>query len=200
MGTKVMNVSIRNFEEGDLSDLVAVERALVADGRGQVCGPEDVADEGALRERLAPGPRSLRLVALHEGRLVGSAGWHRYRPQLLQHVASLDVGVHPAAQGLGLGRKLMQALVGRATREGIERLELKRQLSPAWTTDWLSDKGRARLEDYGIAPPQPAGGPDRCPRCHGPNVERLSQFGSTPCKAQWRCTDCLEPFDYFKCI
>jgi len=124
MGTKVMNVSIRNFEEGDLSDLVAVERALVADGRGQVCGPEDVADEGALRERLAPGPRSLRLVALHEGRLVGSAGWHRYRPQLLQHVASLDVGVHPAAQGLGLGRKLMQALVGRATREGIERLEL----------------------------------------------------------------------------
>ncbi len=85
-------------------------------------------------------------------------------------------------------------------RHGIERLELKRQLSPAWTTDWLSDKGRARLEDYGIAPPQPAGGPDRCPRCHGRNVERLSQFGSTPCKAQWRCTDCLEPFDYFKCI
>ena len=83
---------------------------------------------------------------------------------------------------------------------GIERLELKRQLSPAWTTDWLSDKGRARLEDYGIAPPQPAGGPERCPRCHGPDVERLSQFGSTPCKAQWRCKDCLEPFDYFKCI
>ena len=64
----------------------------------------------------------------------------------------------------------------------------------------LSDKGRAKLEDYGIAPPQPAGGPDRCPRCGSAKVEKLSQFGSTPCKAQWRCTDCLEPFDYFKCI
>ena len=83
---------------------------------------------------------------------------------------------------------------------GIEKLELKRQLSPPWTTDWLSDKGRAKLEEYGIAPPQPAGGPSRCPRCSGTNLEKLSQFGSTPCKAQWRCRDCLEPFDYFKCI
>ena len=83
---------------------------------------------------------------------------------------------------------------------GIEKLELKRQLSPAWTTDWLSEKGRAKLEDYGIAPPQPAGGPQQCPHCKSQAVERISQFGSTPCKAQWRCTDCLEPFDYFKCI
>ena len=83
---------------------------------------------------------------------------------------------------------------------GIEKLELKRQLSPPWTTDWLSDKGRAKLEEYGIAPPQPAGGPSRCPLCGGTHLEKLSQFGSTPCKAQWRCRDCLEPFDYFKCI
>lgn len=83
---------------------------------------------------------------------------------------------------------------------GIEKLELRQQLSPPWTTDWLSDKGRAALEKFGIAPPQPAGGPDRCPHCGGDNLERLSQFGSTPCKAQWRCRDCLEPFDYFKCI
>ncbi|WP_425043098.1 1,2-phenylacetyl-CoA epoxidase subunit PaaD [Primorskyibacter sp. S87] len=83
---------------------------------------------------------------------------------------------------------------------GIDRIELKRQLSPAWTTDWLTEKGRARLEEYGIAPPQPAGGPDRCPHCGSKAVEKISQFGSTPCKAHWRCTDCLEPFDYFKCI
>ena len=83
---------------------------------------------------------------------------------------------------------------------GIEKLHLKRQLSPAWTTNWLSQKGRAALEKYGIAPPQPAGGPARCPQCQGRDLERLSQFGSTPCKAQWRCRDCLEPFDYFKCI
>ena len=65
---------------------------------------------------------------------------------------------------------------------GIEKLTLKRQLSPAWTTDWLSEAGRAKLE------------------CKSSAVEKISQFGSTPCKAQWRCTDCMEPFDYFKCI
>lgn len=83
---------------------------------------------------------------------------------------------------------------------GIEKLELKRQLSPPWTTDWVTETGRDKLEKYGIAPPQPAGGPDRCPHCGGSHLERISQFGSTPCKAQWRCKDCLEPFDYFKCI
>ena len=83
---------------------------------------------------------------------------------------------------------------------GVQNLTLKRQLSPPWTTDWLSEKGRAALEKYGIAPPQPAGGPARCPQCQSDNLERLSQFGSTPCKAQWRCRDCLEPFEYFKCI
>jgi ring-1,2-phenylacetyl-CoA epoxidase subunit PaaD len=83
---------------------------------------------------------------------------------------------------------------------GIQKVELKRQLSPAWTTDWLTDRGKARLEDYGIAPPQPAGGPERCPHCSSKNVKKVSQFGSTPCKAHWRCSDCLEPFDYFKCI
>ncbi len=84
--------------------------------------------------------------------------------------------------------------------KGIERLQLKRQLAPAWTTDWLSSKGRAKLEAYGIAPPQPAGGPARCPHCGSTRLQMVSQFGSTPCKAHWRCLDCLEPFDYFKCI
>lgn len=83
---------------------------------------------------------------------------------------------------------------------GVGKLRLERRLAPAWTTDWISEKGRAALEAYGIAPPQPAGGPARCPRCGGRDLERLSQFGSTPCKAQWRCRDCLEPFDYFKCL
>jgi len=85
-------------------------------------------------------------------------------------------------------------------QKGIENITLKTQIAPAWTTDWLSKKGRARLEDYGIAPPQVAGGPERCPQCKSTNMERISQFGSTPCKAQWRCQSCLEPFDYFKCI
>ena len=85
-------------------------------------------------------------------------------------------------------------------RKGVNKVALKTQLAPAWTTDWMSSKGRARLEDYGIAPPQPAGGPVRCPHSKSANVQRVSQCGSTACKAQWRCNDCLEPFDYLKCL
>ena len=84
--------------------------------------------------------------------------------------------------------------------QGLEKITLKRVLSPAWTTDWLSDRGREKLEAYGIAPPQAAGGPERCPQCGERDLEKISQFGSTPCKAHWRCLSCLEPFDYFKCI
>ena len=100
---------------------------------------------------------------------------------------------------------------------GVEKLTLKRQLSPAWTTDWISAEGREKLRAYGIAPPidgtaadgRLMGRVDRmagsnlavaCPRCGSVHTTRVSQFGSTPCKASWRCDDCLEPFDYFKCI
>ncbi|MBL4813851.1 MAG: phenylacetate-CoA oxygenase subunit PaaJ [Rhodobacteraceae bacterium] len=83
---------------------------------------------------------------------------------------------------------------------GQPNVRIKTQIAPAWTTDWMSDKGRAKLAAYGIAPPSPAGGPEACPLCASANVEKISQFGSTPCKAHWRCKDCLEPFDYFKCI
>ncbi|WP_170604489.1 1,2-phenylacetyl-CoA epoxidase subunit PaaD [Ruegeria arenilitoris] len=83
---------------------------------------------------------------------------------------------------------------------GVEHLKIETSISPPWTTEWMSEKGRAKLEKYGIAPPQPAGGPQRCPHCGSKAVQKVSQFGSTPCKAHWRCTECMEPFDYFKCI
>ena len=70
-------------------------------------------------------------------------------------------------------------------------------LSPAWTTDWLSADGRRKLAEYGIAPPTP--GPAACPRCASADTELLSAFGSTACKALWRCRTCREPFDVFKC-
>ncbi|MEM8822535.1 MAG: 1,2-phenylacetyl-CoA epoxidase subunit PaaD [Pseudomonadota bacterium] len=73
------------------------------------------------------------------------------------------------------------------------------QIDPPWTTDWLTDEAREKLRAYGIAPPS-AKGPKACPRCGSPDLSRVSQHGSTPCKAQWRCQSCLEPFDYFKCI
>lgn len=112
----------------------------------------------------------------------------------------LEVTVTPTYSGCPATRIINLDIETALRDRGIERITLKRQLSPAWTTDWLSESGKAKLEAYGIAPPQAAGGPSKCPHCQSAAVEKISQFGSTPCKAQWRCTDCLEPFDYFKCI
>ncbi|MDG1236911.1 MAG: phenylacetate-CoA oxygenase subunit PaaJ [Amylibacter sp.] len=113
---------------------------------------------------------------------------------------TLEVSVTPTYSGCPATSIIALDIETALLDRGIEDVRIKTQISPAWTTDWLSEKGRAKLEDYGIAPPRAAGGPDRCPRCKSQALERISQFGSTPCKAQWRCTDCLEPFDYFKCI
>lgn len=94
-------------------------------------------------------------------------------------------------------------------REGWQA-EVVSTLAPAWTTDWLSEKGRKALEDYGIAPPSEATTDKsfltgnqkavRCPLCKSTDTVMVSQFGSTACKALYKCTDCLESFDYFKCI
>lgn len=88
--------------------------------------------------------------------------------------------------------------------------KVKTILDPPWTTDWMSEDGKKKLEEYGIAPPQKGTAnkralfgknPEvRCPHCKSMNTEMVSQFGSTPCKSLYRCKDCLEPFDYFKCI
>ncbi len=86
------------------------------------------------------------------------------------------------------------------TQHGVTDFELRRRLSPPWTTDWISQRGQQRLLDYGIAPPQRSVSQPPCPRCGSPNTAEISRFGSTPCKASWRCNDCLEPFDRFKCI
>lgn len=88
--------------------------------------------------------------------------------------------------------------------------EVKTTLSPAWTTDWISEEGRKKMEEYGIAPPVKGTSDKRilfgqtpevkCPHCKSKNTEMVSLFGSTACKAQYKCLDCLEPFDYFKCL
>jgi ring-1,2-phenylacetyl-CoA epoxidase subunit PaaD len=80
---------------------------------------------------------------------------------------------------------------------GYRRVRIETALSPAWTTDWITPEGRAKLRAYGIAPPtRPA---VECPQCGSPETEEISRFGSTPCKALWRCRACAEPFDLFKC-
>ena len=92
-------------------------------------------------------------------------------------------------------------------RAGISDARVRTVLSPAWTTDWMSEDGRRKLLEYGIAPPA-RGGVRRalfgvehvvCPRCGSMETVQLAEFGSTSCKALWRCEACREPFDYFKC-
>jgi len=99
----------------------------------------------------------------------------------------------------------------RLLAEGITQVTIHNQLSPAWTTDWMTPAGREKLEAYGIAPPVDGTatghmlnlfGQDtavRCPQCKSENTRLVSQFGSTACKASYQCNDCHEPFDYFKC-
>ncbi|MEO0400808.1 MAG: 1,2-phenylacetyl-CoA epoxidase subunit PaaD [Pseudomonadota bacterium] len=113
---------------------------------------------------------------------------------------TLEVTVTPTYSGCPATSVINFEIDAALRGHGIENLSLKRQIAPPWTTDWLSDAGKTKLEAYGISPPNPAGGPQHCPHCKSSAVEKISQFGSTPCKAQWRCTECLEPFDYFKCI
>ncbi len=96
-------------------------------------------------------------------------------------------------------------------RHGMERVRLQTRLAPPWTTDWLSARGKAKLRDFGIAPPAWQAADSKvvdasriqrrivaCPRCGSANTVLLSRFGSTPCKALYRCEACREPFDYFK--
>lgn len=87
--------------------------------------------------------------------------------------------------------------------------KIERVITPAWTTDWITNEGREKLRAYGIAPPVGVSGGRRaffaedviaCPRCGSNNTTKVSEFGSTACKAHYRCDDCAEPFDYFKCI
>lgn len=112
----------------------------------------------------------------------------------------VTVTVTPTYSGCPAMAVIAMDIETELAKRGLTSVQLETQIAPAWTTDWLSEKGLARLEEYGIAPPRAAGGPKRCPRCRSNDVEKVSQFGSTPCKAQWRCLSCLEPFDYFKCI
>lgn len=94
-------------------------------------------------------------------------------------------------------------------RAGAAEVRVQTVLAPAWTTDWMSESGRRKLREYGIAPPGPAGhaaGPvrlafsARCPHCGSLDTREVSHFGSTPCKALWTCRSCAEPFDSFKAL
>jgi ring-1,2-phenylacetyl-CoA epoxidase subunit PaaD len=119
----------------------------------------------------------------------------------------VEVAITPTYSGCPAMNMIALEIEMALEREGIQKPKIKTVLSPAWTTDWMSDEGRRKLKDYGIAPPKAGAGRRAlfgdqavsCPQCGSVETEVLSEFGSTSCKALWRCKSCREPFDYFKC-
>jgi len=119
------------------------------------------------------------------------------------------IALTPTYTGCPATEVIEQSVIAALHEQGVKDVVIDRVLSPPWTTDWISDAGREKLRAYGIAPPEPGASKramlqgDRaiaCPRCSSMDTSLVSEFGSTACKASYKCTACLEPFEYFKCI
>jgi ring-1,2-phenylacetyl-CoA epoxidase subunit PaaD len=115
--------------------------------------------------------------------------------------AGLRVGITPTYSGCPATEVIQRSIREALDRADLEGVTVETVLSPPWSSEWLSEEGRRKLEAFGIAAPSAHSAADvACPHCGTRKVERVSEFGSTPCKAHWRCRECLEPFDVFKCI
>ena len=120
---------------------------------------------------------------------------------------AVEVTITPTYTGCPAMRMIATEVELALDRAGVPGARVRTVLAPAWTTDWMSAAGRDKLRAYGIAPPARGAGRGAlfgtetvaCPRCGATETERLAEFGSTACKALWRCRACREPFDHFKC-
>ena len=122
---------------------------------------------------------------------------------------AITVALAPTYSGCPATEAIEQSVIHTLEEHGVEDFSIERTLSPPWTTDWISDAGREKLRRYGIAPPEKGAGKHAwlkggrrvaCPQCGSEQTQMISEFGSTACKAAYRCESCREPFEYFKCI
>jgi ring-1,2-phenylacetyl-CoA epoxidase subunit PaaD len=135
--------------------------------------------------------------------------------EVLDHDDHLEVVLTPTYSGCPATEAIEADVRDAVTKAGLGPVRVSLRRAPAWTTDWISDEGRRKLREYGIAPPGPAapeaGSPIRivrrravpppaCPRCGSAQTEQLSAFGSTACKSLYRCMSCRDPFEHFKAI
>lgn len=119
---------------------------------------------------------------------------------IVREVRPGRVAITPTYTGCPATQTIRDDIRAALDQAGFADVAIETVLAPPWTTDWISEAGKAKLKAYGIAPPTP----DQarvvaCPQCGSTDTEEVSRFGSTPCKALWRCRACLEPFDLFKC-
>jgi ring-1,2-phenylacetyl-CoA epoxidase subunit PaaD len=119
------------------------------------------------------------------------------------------ITITPTYSGCPAMKTMEEDILSKLKDKGIDSAKVELVLAPAWSTDWLSENGRIKLSEYGIAPPEhevdksvlfaePTVVP--CPKCHSRNTRMVSQFGSAACKALYQCNECQEPYDYFKCL
>ena len=134
---------------------------------------------------------------------------------LVEKALGVEVFITPTYSGCPAMDMIATNIRMELLQHGFKNIKITQQLSPAWTTDWMTENGKEKLKEYGIAPPQirsdsvSSGRINKlifkdeikveCPQCHSKNSRLLSEFGSTSCKALFQCQDCKEPFDYFKC-
>jgi ring-1,2-phenylacetyl-CoA epoxidase subunit PaaD len=119
---------------------------------------------------------------------------------IVREVGPDRVTVTPTYTGCPATQVIERDIRAALDSAGYRQVAIETVLSPPWTTDWISEAGKEKLLAYGIAPPTPKGARAvRCPQCGSADTEEISRFGSTPCKALWRCRACAEPFDLFKC-
>jgi ring-1,2-phenylacetyl-CoA epoxidase subunit PaaD len=123
---------------------------------------------------------------------------------------TISLKITPTYSGCPAMKQIEDDVRKKLSENGFTTIDIKTTFSPPWTTDWITPEAKEKLRKYGIAPPENSTedkswltGKDKniaCPRCKSLNTKLISQFGSTACKALYQCQDCLEPFDYFKCI
>jgi ring-1,2-phenylacetyl-CoA epoxidase subunit PaaD len=114
----------------------------------------------------------------------------------------VTITITPTYNGCPAMQAISQSITETLHQNGINNVEIKTVFFPVWTTDWMTDDAKERLKKYGISPPAKVSPGDRkinCPRCGSDDIKLISQFGSTACKALYKCNSCLEPFDHFKC-
>jgi ring-1,2-phenylacetyl-CoA epoxidase subunit PaaD len=132
------------------------------------------------------------------------------RDVIISDKETIEVIITPTYSGCPAMKQMEDDVRSKLAEHGFKNIKITTVYDPAWTTDWLSEEAKLKLQKYGIAPPEESttdksfltGKPKHvtCPRCKSKNTVMISQFGSTACKALYKCNECLEVFDYFKCI
>jgi ring-1,2-phenylacetyl-CoA epoxidase subunit PaaD len=192
-------VWLDSVSDPEIPVLSVIDLGIVRDVRWTEENPEFTTEQtSSIATAMADKSPHLAQASVIDERLLqpGTQRTRRSEPTLL-------VTITPTYSGCPAMGVIKTDIQRTLQQRGIDRFRIDTQLAPAWTTDWMTARGRKRLLEYGIAPPEPPEGIAStlipCPRCGSADTRLVSRFGSTPCKAFYICNSCSEPFDHFKC-